>query len=162
MNVREATDDDVGAIQRVAERAWEQDYPDILSRETAVDGVHEWYSEDSISRELDRADARIFVAEHAGTVAGFVHTVVAGEEGDILRVYVDPDHRGEGGGSSLVQAAVEQLRAAAVDRVQAMVLVDNEAGNEFYDAQGFEPASESHETEIGGEFYGERVWVMES
>lgn len=161
MTVREATEDDVAAVQRVAERSWEQDYPDILSRETAVEGVHEWYSEERIERELESADARLFVAERAEEVVGFAHTVVAGEEGDVLRLYVDPDHRGEGVGASLLDEAVEYLFEQGVDRVKAMVLVDNEAGNQFYRSHGFEPARESHETEIGGEFYGERTWVLE-
>jgi ribosomal protein S18 acetylase RimI-like enzyme len=159
MNVREATDDDLAGIQEVAERSWEHDYPDILSRETAVDGAHEWYGADEMARELHSTDAQVLVADVDGEAVGFVHTVVAGEEGDILRLYVDPDHRGEGIGSSLLDAAVAHLDAQGVDRVQAMVLVDNEAGNRFYRSQGFEPSTATRETEIAGEYYGERVWV---
>lgn len=161
MNVREATDADVAAIKRVAERSWEQDYPDILSRETVAEGVHEWYDEVRIERELHSDDANLFVAESDGELTGFVHTVVDGPDGDVLRLYVDPDHRDAGIGTALLDGAVEYLFGEGVDRVKAMVLADNVPGNQFYDDYGFEPTGTSNRTEIAGEFYGERTWLLE-
>ena len=157
--VREATDDDVPAIQRVAERSWETDYPDIVSRETASEGVEEWYGEDRLRRELDSSGTGLLVAEHDGDVVGFAHAVWGTEEGTVLRLYVDPDHRRRGVGTELLDATVDRLHDHGVDRVRATVLAANEPGNAFYRERGFEALPESHETEIAGEFYAERVWV---
>lgn len=161
IDIRPATSDDIGALGRVAERSWEHDYPNILSRETAVEGVHEWYSEDRLTSELQSEDARIFVAELDDEVIGFVHTALAGREGDVLRVYVDPACRGEDVGSALLDAAVEYLFDRGVERVKAMVLAGNELGHEFYRAHGFERVQGTEETKIAGERYEEHAYVLE-
>ncbi len=160
MNVREATDDDVPSIQRVAERSWEHDYPGILSRETLVEGVHEWYSDGRLGDELAKSDSHLLVAERNGAVAGFVHAVLAGDEGDVLRVYVDPDHRGEAVGSALLEAAVATMFEHGAVHVRAMVLAENEPGQAFYRSHGFEREDESDETEIAGERYEEYRYVL--
>lgn len=159
MDVREATADDVPAVGRVAERSWETDYPDIVSRETASEGVAEWYAEDRVRRELDSAETAVLVAERDDEVVGFAHAVWGTEEGTVLRIYVDPDHRRAGVGTELLAATVDRLHEEGVDRVKATVLAANEPGNDFYRERGFEPLPESRETEIGGEYYEERVWV---
>lgn len=41
MVIREATVDDIDAIQNVAEESWTRDYPDILSRESMAEGLDE-------------------------------------------------------------------------------------------------------------------------
>lgn len=161
MTVREATGADAPAIRQVAERAWSTDYPDIISRESVAAGVTEWYDDDLMRADIARADAAVFVAEADDGVVGFVHGVRGDEDGNVLRVYVDPDHRGNGLGSILLEAATDRLFEMGVDRVRAMVLEANDPGNEFYRSHGFERTDDTYETEIGGEFYDERVWVLE-
>jgi len=160
MEVREATAADVTAVTRVAERSWTTDYPDILSRETAAAAAQDWYGEDRIASELDRDDALLLVADRdpAG-VAGFAHAIENDGVGNILRIYVDPDHRGEGVGTALVEATERRLFDRGVDRVRAMVLADNDPGNEFYRAQGFRRLDEVFETRVGDDRYAEHVWV---
>lgn len=160
MDVRQATPADVGAIQRVAERSWTADYPEITSRESAVEGVHEWYSEQRLADEIDRSDAVVLVAEREGTVVGFAHAAWSGRQGDVMRVYVDPDHRDQGVGSALLESTVATLFERDVEEVRAMVLADNEPGNEFYREHGFERLAETHDTRIADEFYEERVWKL--
>jgi ribosomal protein S18 acetylase RimI-like enzyme len=159
MNLREATDDDVDAVRRVAERSWEADYPDIVSRETASEGVEQWYGADRVREELARAETALLVAEGDGEVVGFAHAVWGGEEGTVLRLYVDPDHRRAGVGGELLEATVARLREEGVDRVKATVLAENDPGNAFYEAHGFEREPRTQETEIAGERHEEHVWV---
>lgn len=161
MTVRSATADDVEAIRAVAEAAWRADYPAVLNRENVDDAVEEWYAPDRLAEALGEYSTVAFVAESGREVVGFVHAVWDREEGDVLRVYVAPDHRGEGLGRALVERACEELFDRGVDRVKAMVLAANERGNEFYRALGFAPTDEGGETEIGGERYEERVYVRE-
>lgn len=169
MAIRPARSGDVAAVRRVAERSWERDYPDVVSRETAEAGVGEWYDEARIAGELDRPDAVLLVAEREveregeerEVVLGFCHGVYSDREGHLMRVYVDPAHRGEGLGSELVEAARDRLFERGAERVRAMVLADNEPGNAFYRSLGFERLPETYETEVGGEYHEERVWVAE-
>ena len=159
MEVRQARPSDVGGILRVAGRSWEADYPDILHRENAADVVTEWYDEAQLRDELDNEDALVLIAGPAGTVAGFGHAVQARRVGHILRVYVSPDRRDEGVGRALLAALEKRLREGGAERVQAMVLADNEVGNEFYRSAGFEKIDED-ETTIGGETYAENVYRL--
>lgn len=161
MTVREATDSDVQAIRQVAERVWSHDYPDIISRESVAEAVSEWYDGDLMRADIARADAVVLVAVADDEVVGFVHGVRGDDAGNVLRVYVDPDDRGEGLGSTLLETATGHLFGMGVDRVRAMVLAANDLGNEFYRSHGFDRTDETHETEIGGEYYDERVWVRE-
>ncbi len=160
MDLRQATPDDLEAIQRVAERSWTADYPAFTSRESAVEGVHEWYSERRLHEEIDRPDAVVLVAERVGDVVGFAHAAWSGQQGDVMRVYVDPDHRGQGVGSALLESTVATLFERDVEEVRGMVLADNEPGNEFYRSHGFERLEETHETRIADEFYDEHVWKL--
>lgn len=160
MEIRRATTADIPAVQSVAEASWEHDYPELLSRETAVDGVHEWYSEDRVETEIDEEDSLVLLAERNDDVAGFVHAAWSGDEGDVLRVYVDPDHRGDGVGSALLESAVASLFERDIERVRAMVLSENEAGNQFYRDHGFENVGDTSKTEIAGERYEENAYAL--
>lgn len=159
MTVREATDDDIGSIRRVARASWEADYPDILSRESIDEGIDEWYSSDQLEAAVGRSTTLLLVGERDGDVVGFVHGVWSGEEGDILRLYVDPDRRGEGIGRELLERARDTLFEQDVDRIVAMVLEENDPGNAFYRAFGFEQV-DTGETTIAGERYRENTYEL--
>ena len=163
MEYRDSASGDAEAIERIARASWETDYPDILSRETAAEeGVEEWYGRETIERELETPGTVALVAEdERGEVVGFSHAVVTDGEATILRVYVHPEARGEGVGTGLLEATIEEARDRTADRVRAMVLSANEPGNAFYDNAGFDPV-ETGETVIAGEHYEERTYELES
>jgi len=161
MEVRGATTADVSAVERVAEAAWAHDYPDVLSRETVVAGVHEWYDADAVRAELDHVDASLLVAEGDDGVVGFVHAAWTGREGTVTRVYVHPDHREQAVGSALLETAVATLFEQGVETVRATVLADNEPGQAFYRSHGFERVDGTDQTEIAGESFAEYTFVLE-
>ncbi|GAA0462702.1 GNAT family N-acetyltransferase [Halococcus dombrowskii] len=158
MTIREAATDDAEAITAIARESWSHDYPDILSRDTAEQGVEEWYAPETIRTEIDSDDAVVPVAEHDGEMVGFAHAVADETGGTVLRVYVAPDHRGDGIGSDLLDHARQRLVDRGAGRLRAMVLAENEPGNEFYRRLGFE-LRERNETRIGGEIYRENVYL---
>ncbi len=161
MNIRDATTDDINDIRQVAETSWDGDYPDILSRETIHEGVDEWYSPDQLRDSLAWAHTVILVAERDDAVIGFVHAVFDRESttGDILRLYVHPDHRGEGVGRRLFEAVRDELTAVGVAQLRAMVLAENDVGNGFYQSFGFE-LSDTEDITIGGERCQENTLVL--
>jgi len=167
---REATRADVPAIRDVARATWERDYPAVLNRESVADTVEEWYDADRLAADVDRGDAVVLVAERHprddandaddaddADVVGFVHAIVDGDCGTLLRAYVHPDARGEGVGRALVDAALDAFRDRGCDRAEAMVLARNDPGNAFYRSLGFEHVS-TDTTIIGGDGYDERVY----
>ncbi|GGK71014.1 GNAT family N-acetyltransferase [Haloarcula sebkhae] len=163
MSVRTATPNDVTAISRIATAAWETDYPDILSRETAEDGVRDWYGPEQLESELVESQTILLVAERDGSVVGFAHATwhETDREGYILRLYVHPDHRRKGIGQTLLERTCDELFEHDIDPINAMVLSANEPGAEFYEGFGFEFADES-ETETGGERHPESRYVLDN
>lgn len=162
MDVQPATIDDVDGIQTIAKESWEHDYPDILSSESLSEGVDEWYSTDAIRDSVDWPRASVLVAREDDAVVGFVHAVFDADrnEGNILRLYVDPEHRGAGVGGALLDAVRDELFDRGADRLRAMVLAANDVGNAFYDHLGFQLDGES-EVVIGGETYTEHTYTVE-
>lgn len=159
MTVRPATEADVEAIRRVAERSWETDYPDILTRETAETGVEDWYDRERIRAAVDEAKTLLLVVERNGDVVGFAHGNWRNDEGHLLRIYVDPDHRRAGVGRELLVETCGALFDRGVDEIGAMVLSANEPGRAFYERFGFEHGEEA-ETTIAGEAYPESRYVL--
>jgi ribosomal protein S18 acetylase RimI-like enzyme len=162
MTVRTARPEDAAAIRAVAEASWSEDYPKILSSESIQQGLDEWYSSQSIEDAIERSNSRTLVAERDGTVVGFVHAIwdVAKNEGDILRLYVHPDHRGAGIGTDLLEVACERLFDSGAERIKAMVLAANDVGNDFYAEYGFEQV-DTEEVDVGGETYRENTLELD-
>ena len=162
MEIREASPEDTDGIRSVAKASWDTDYPDILSRESIEEGFDDWYAPDEIRESLAWANTLILVAEEDDNIVGFVHAVWDKEleHGDILRLYVHPDHRGVGLGSRLFEEIKDELTAVGVERLRAMVLEDNELGNAFYDGFGFE-REDTQKISIGDESYRENTYVLD-
>lgn len=159
MDIHEASTDDVEAIRAVAEASWEQDYPGILSRETVETGFDEWYGRDRLAVKIEDPRTHVFVAAVEGTIVGFAHTFVDGEEGSVLRLYVHPDHRREGIGTALFDAVAETLFEYDIERLRSMVLADNDPGNDFYRELGFDRVS-TDSTRIGNQQFEEHAYTL--
>jgi ribosomal protein S18 acetylase RimI-like enzyme len=159
MELRLADPEDADAIREVARAAWETDYPDVVSRETVLDAVDEWYDPDALRESIGTAGTVVVVADD-GDVVGFAHAVLSTETwtGAILRSYVHPDRRGGGVGSRLVERTVGELRARDCERIEAMALAANEVGDGFYRSAGFECVA-TEATTIGGEVHDEHRYV---
>lgn len=110
-----------------------------------VDTMHRFHTmrdiddcEDAIKTFLKRNPDTCFVAEDDdGRIIG---AILAGNDGRRSRIYhtaVDPDARGRGIGSMLVGRVVETLRAIGLPKVAVGVPADNDAGNDFWERQGF-------------------------
>ncbi|KAB1197571.1 MULTISPECIES: GNAT family N-acetyltransferase [Haloferax] len=162
MTIRAATEDDIDAIRLVAKRSWETDYPEILTRETIDAGVEDWYAREQIVDALVPARSLLLVADHDDSVVGFAHATWSSDEheGYILRLYVHPDHRRQGVGSELLERIRADLSSDGVERLNAMVLAENEPGITFYEQFGFEFVDEA-QTTIGGDSYRENRYVLE-
>lgn len=160
MEIRSATREDIDAVRAVAESSWETDYPDTLSRETIRAGIEQWYDEKVIQLELASPRSVLLVAEAEGRIVGFGHGHRAGPVGTIMRLYVDPDHRGQGFGGELFDALVDELQAADVERIQAMALDGNDPGKEFYTSRGMTQIG-VEETAIGGQQHEEAIFELE-
>lgn len=162
MDVRKARNPDIEGIQTVARRSWEHDYPGILSRETITDTVEEWYAPERLEFAIDRDDALLVVAvadDAEGGIVGFAHAVRSEGMETVLRLYVDPDHRGRGIGTRLLETVRADADERGGSRLEAMVFEENDPGNAFYRSYGFE-RRKTGTTAIDGEEYAEAVYEL--
>lgn len=158
MDIRRATTDDVPTIRSLAREAWRKAYADAVPESVVDDAVSEWYAEETMNQIIGVGGQVCLVALDGTDVVGFAHGATADGRGDVLRLYVHPDHWREGIGTTLLEAMEERLAERGAETMQAMVLADNEIGNAFYEKHGFEKAGEA-ETQLGGESRTENVYA---
>lgn len=159
IQIRPATQSDREAIREVAREAWHDTYDD-LDPETVDETVDAWYDDEVFASALDEPGTAVLVAEHDREVVGFTHGVVHEDEGDVLRMYVHPDHQGEGIGTALHERLREDLEDFNMQRMRAIDLASNESGRRFYEALGFEKSGEGT-VEIDDTEYEEVVYTLE-
>ena len=163
--VRRAIRGDAEAIRKVASESWHTAYGPILGRETVEEKLDDWYAVDGLERSIEEAateeDAFFVVAEledrsepeqrfeledrsepaaSGDRIVGFAHVVSHSEFRSIAslaRIYVRPDHWGNGIGRAML-ADVERYLTGKYDRLRLAVLADNEIGVRFYESTGFD------------------------
>jgi ribosomal protein S18 acetylase RimI-like enzyme len=92
---------------------------------------------EDVERLVEGSPAALLVAESAGRVVGAVIAGWDGWRGNIYRLAVHDEHRRQGLGLRLTQAAENYLRDCGVHRVTALVAYDDEAAGAFWDAAGY-------------------------
>jgi ribosomal protein S18 acetylase RimI-like enzyme len=156
MQIRQATTNDIMAIQSVARASWDSDYR-FLTRDSLSRGIHEWYSTERIRGAITNPSTLLLVAQADGYVVGFAHSWADFQqrEGTLLRMYVHPEYRRRGIGQALYEETAAMLAAEGIDTLRATSLADNPLGNDLYRSLGFENVDQQW-TNIGGN------WVLEN
>ena len=139
MTVRHATDADRAQLQRLWE-LWQSE-----SREPPPWADTSWEAnEPELQRALD-ANA-LFLAEEDGAPVGFVSSWLEDHVGRIGDLYVARAARGSGAGSSLVETAIENLRARGATHVRLNADPD---ALRFYERLGFREESRNLVLDLG-------------
>ncbi|WP_134671390.1 GNAT family N-acetyltransferase [Halorussus marinus] len=158
MDIREASERDVSTVRSVAREAWTEAYADAVPESVVDDAVSAWYADETMTRLIGDDEQVCLVAVEDREVVGFCHGATRDTEGDILRLYVRPGRWNEGIGTALLEAMEERLTEMGMERLQAMVLADNEIGKAFYESRGFEKTDEA-ETRLDGTTRTENVYA---
>ncbi|WP_276299942.1 GNAT family N-acetyltransferase [Halorussus lipolyticus] len=172
LSVRSAEAGDVADVRRIARESWHAAYDDIVGPESVGSVVDEWYDLNHLRRSVERDDGVFLVAEIGGgsedadatddaddpEVVGFAQGVLGGadDSAELPRIYVHPDHWGEGAGSAMLERVEDELADRGAERLRLVVLADNEIGNAFYERHGY-PTVGSRESEFEGETYADYV-----
>ncbi|WP_128477311.1 GNAT family N-acetyltransferase [Halorussus pelagicus] len=164
-NVRPATTSDVAAVRRVARESWHETYDDLLGTDAVEEVVDDWYDLYRLRQSVEREDGLFLVAEReAGggdddkgeteaELLGFGQSLLDGENdgaAELPRLYIHPDHWGEGVGTALAERIESWAADRGAERVRLVVLADNEVGNAFYESRGYRTVG-SRESEFEGE-----------
>ncbi len=154
IRVRRATPSHAPAIRDIASAAWRDTYRDLLRDETIEWFIERAYSEERVSLRIERHET--WVAELDGEVAAFAETAIEPDRVTLVAIYAEPERRGLGMGTALLDAIVADHRHLPI---AADVLVGNRKGEVFYEARGFEPR-EIIDEQLGTELVSERRWWL--
>ncbi len=94
-------------------------------------------SRDGILKYLERNPDTCFVAVEGEDILGAVLAGNDGRRGIFSHTAVSPEHRRQGIGRALVEAALEAFRKLGIHKVNLVVFSRNEAGNVFWEKMGF-------------------------
>ncbi len=150
VEIREAENDDVRAVQRVAQTTWDHTYRDSIPERVREEFVSRAYS--ALSLRL-RMGANVFlVALQDGNIVGFADFRPRSQtEVELAAIYVLPEMQGRGVGGRLLSAGI--ARFAAGTRFVLRVERDNAPALRFYEARGFRRSGEVTEELLGYEFH---------
>lgn len=96
---------------------------------------------EAIEAYLKRNEGFSFVCEADGALAGTMLCGHDGRRGFIYHAAVDPACRGLGIGRRLAEMSLAKLREAGIDKCHLFVLEDNDAGDRFWTAAGWQRRS---------------------
>ena len=94
-------------------------------------------SREGIERYLKRNPNTCFAAVQDGRIIGVILTGHDGRRGIIHHMCVHPEFRRMGIAAHLVSLAEEALKKEGIQKVFGLVFTDNEAGNLFWEKQGY-------------------------
>ena len=94
-------------------------------------------SREGIERYLKRNPNTCFAAVQDGRIIGVILTGHDGRRGIIHHMCVHPEFRRRGIAAHLVSLAEEALKKEGIQKVFGLVFTDNEAGNLFWEKQGY-------------------------
>ena len=94
-------------------------------------------SREGIGRYLARNPSTSFVAEEDGRILGVILAGHDGRRALIHHLCVAEDRRGQGIASRLLGQALDALKAEGIHKAACLVFRRNEAGNAFWESQGF-------------------------
>jgi ribosomal-protein-alanine N-acetyltransferase len=118
------------------------DLADILELERAGFEPSEQWSEQAWAEELAAPDRYVLARlDRDARVMGVATFSCVAEIGDLHRVIVRADARGQGVGASLLRAGLDWAAAVGAHRMLLEVRPDNEAAVALYRSLGFEPVS---------------------
>ena len=110
--------------------------------------------QNKIQAALDSGRNHIFLAEYEGVNCGLVWCRLSEVDlnlAEIFQMWVNPKHRGMGGGEKLLQAAIGCARNHSMERIGLDVTATNSAAAAFYQSQGFQQVGEIELTNVASE-----------
>ena len=125
MNIRLMTTDDYGAVYAL----W------LSCKGMGLNNIDD--SEAGIEKYLLRNPDTCFVAEENNIIVGVILAGNDGRRGYIHHTAVNPEYRGRGIGSALVEHALKSLKQCGISKVALVAFARNEIGNAFWERMGF-------------------------
>ncbi len=158
MKIRPIEASDIRAVADCHLRAWQAAFRGILSDDVldalaASDIEESWHNHASNPGRLN------LVAESQHGIVGFVAVEAAprgsGTAGEVIGIYVHPEHWRAGAGKQLLAAALGHLSTVGFSGAFLWTMKANQRSRAFYENCGLRPCGKTRESERFGEKFHE-------
>lgn len=138
--IREMTQSDIEAVQKVAEVSWEDTYKDIIPIEIQKRFLASAYSHEMMEKRLETSF--LYVVEIKGEIKGFANFSRVKTEGgvELGAIYLLPEKQGKGLGTQLLEKGIQSIDG--IEKIYINVEEENLTGKAFYSNKGFQVVSE--------------------
>ncbi len=158
VSVRVAWADDAEAIAGLQARTWPVLYAGLLPPEAlVVDPARAAEMWRGVLSKPQDARSRVLVALERNRVVGFAITAPAVDpdcdpvaDAELMDFTIDPEERGKGHGSRLLQAAVDTMQADRFQRSVLWAIASDDALRKFLGEAGWAPDSAHRELDLDG------------
>jgi GNAT superfamily N-acetyltransferase len=158
VSVRIAWADDAAAVAALQSRAWRATYADLLPDDAlALDPEATAQAWAAALRAPGDARNRVLIALERNRVVGFAVLSPATDpdcdpvaDAELRELVVDPDERGKGHGSRLLQAAVDTMRADRFTRSVTWTIATDDQLRQFLTDAGWGADSAHRELDLDG------------
>lgn len=156
LKIQAATEEDVKDIQFVLSTTWQATYTN-LSSETIQQVKEKWHSVEFLTQQIKNPKFYFPIAILEGKVVG-IATSAENEAGiaDVFRLYILPEHQGQGIGTKLLDKVIEHY--SQTKQLRVYVEENNLKAIAFYEHKGFKKIRKEEETSFGEVMVD---WVME-
>jgi ribosomal protein S18 acetylase RimI-like enzyme len=159
--IRSARLSDAAGIAEVARDTWNDTYADSVAPHNRQSFLDQAYTSQVLHAAIRDERGWFYVAEQATTDRpGFSPLGVVGyaqymrrfdDQGELVRLYVHPDHQRRGIGRALLAAGLRAMATAGMRDCYVSVEASNAGARAFYERFGFRPVREY------GRFLGDQI-----
>jgi ribosomal protein S18 acetylase RimI-like enzyme len=139
MNIRDARSDDAGAIAAIGRVGFPAVHRPAVPEVVVDKAVSRTYGDGALRKCIaactENPEREFLVAESDGRVIGFVHYEADRPDPELIRIYVDREHLGDGIGTRLLEALEGRLSPGT--SYVLLVVGTNERAIRFYESRGF-------------------------
>lgn len=154
--------DDRSAISRIYEESWKFAYHGIIPQ-SFLDSIPagNWaaHLDDPAMNSLVISENGRLIGTSSYRKSRFAEFC---DFGEIVSIYLMPDHIGKGYGKALMQATIGELSKLGYNDIFLWILEDNERARKFYEKAGFTCSGRYLEDNIGGKALRDVQYVRKS
>lgn len=141
--IRPATPADVNGVNQVARYTWDITYAQSVAAHNRRQFLDQAYDAQALREAIRRERGWFFVALHLETVVGFAQYVRRSDgQGELVRMYVHPDHQRRGIGRDFLAIGLAEMDATGIHTCYVSVEANNAAACAFYERFSFRPRRE--------------------
>ena len=126
-------------------RAGREDYDGIIDLWNRAGLHHQPAGRDSrsnLEREMEDPDVDFLVALSGGRIVGSVIGTNDGRKGWVNRLATDPEHRGEGVATELVEMVEGRFQARSLKIFSCLINAENRQSQALFERNGYDPHRE--------------------